>query len=324
MTKKAKNSVIKRTRVKKALLNKKHPFPHDHFMKRILSKKRYCLDIFKLFLTKKQMALFDWSTLKTRLSSFIDKDGIERRMDLVVSVCRKDNNQRTTILFLIENKSHPDPLVLLKFLIYQIGMYYQQKIKDPVIPVLINQSQNKVWRGPVSFHEYLNNFDGELKACFKENVLGFKALVLNLQDEKVKKVAKGLTIEAAVYILVNIWGINESKLIKAFQLSKTLTKSDRKEMTGWIGDYIRQHDPSFTWKYIQEIEKKALKKEDRVMDTLFAEVKASAHQEGRQEGRQEVILNMLRENADIAFISKVTGLPAKEIKKFKNGSQAKS
>ena len=43
-------------------------------------------------------------------------------------------------------------------------------------------------------------------------------------------------------------------------------------------------------------------------------------QEGRQESRQEIILNMLKEKLDIALVSKVTGLSAKEIKKLKNGS----
>ena len=43
-------------------------------------------------------------------------------------------------------------------------------------------------------------------------------------------------------------------------------------------------------------------------------------QQGRQEERQQVVLNMLKKKADISFISKVTGLPEKEIKKFKNGS----
>ncbi len=41
---------------------------------------------------------------------------------------------------------------------------------------------------------------------------------------------------------------------------------------------------------------------------------------GRQEGRQEVVLNMLKEKADIAFISKVTGLSEKTIRKLKNDS----
>ena len=43
-------------------------------------------------------------------------------------------------------------------------------------------------------------------------------------------------------------------------------------------------------------------------------------QQGRQEERQQVVLNMLKKKADISFISEVTGLPEKEIKKFKNSS----
>ena len=40
-------------------------------------------------------------------------------------------------------------------------------------------------------------------------------------------------------------------------------------------------------------------------------------QEGMQAGLQAVIANMLKEKADIAFISKVTGLSEDEIKKMK-------
>ncbi len=43
-------------------------------------------------------------------------------------------------------------------------------------------------------------------------------------------------------------------------------------------------------------------------------------QEGLQEGRQQVVLNLLKEKADIAFISKVTGLSEKTIRKLKNRS----
>ena len=42
-------------------------------------------------------------------------------------------------------------------------------------------------------------------------------------------------------------------------------------------------------------------------------------QEGRQERAREVILNMLAQKADIAFICKVTGLSEEEIKKLQNG-----
>ena len=49
-------------------------------------------------------------------------------------------------------------------------------------------------------------------------------------------------------------------------------------------------------------------------------IREEARQEGRQEGRQErdqeVILNMLKKNAEISFISEVTGLSPEAIKKF--------
>ena len=51
------------------------------------------------------------------------------------------------------------------------------------------------------------------------------------------------------------------------------------------------------------------------------EGRVEGRQEGRQERDKEVILNMLKEKADIAFISQVTGLSEKEIKKLKNSSK---
>ena len=42
--------------------------------------------------------------------------------------------------------------------------------------------------------------------------------------------------------------------------------------------------------------------------------------EGRQEERKQIVLNMLKKKTDIAFISEVTGLSEKEIRKLKSGS----
>ncbi|MBC6415747.1 MAG: hypothetical protein GDA46_05070, partial [Bdellovibrionales bacterium] len=43
-------------------------------------------------------------------------------------------------------------------------------------------------------------------------------------------------------------------------------------------------------------------------------------QKGRQEGRKEIVLNMLKEKVEIAFISKITGFSKKEIEKIKKNS----
>ena len=48
--------------------------------------------------------------------------------------------------------------------------------------------------------------------------------------------------------------------------------------------------------------------------------RTEGRKEGRKEGREQIVLNMLKEKADIAFISKVTGLSEKEIRKLQNQS----
>ncbi|MBC6415842.1 MAG: hypothetical protein GDA46_05570 [Bdellovibrionales bacterium] len=40
-------------------------------------------------------------------------------------------------------------------------------------------------------------------------------------------------------------------------------------------------------------------------------------EKGRKEGQQEIVLNMLKEKVEIAFISKITGFSKEEIQKIK-------
>ena len=68
-------------------------------------------------------------------------------------------------------------------------------------------------------------------------------------------------------------------------------------------------------------QKLKLYKEARMMekaDHLARE--AYVRDEGIQQGVQQVVLNMLKEQADMDFICKVTGLSEQEINKLKNGS----
>ena len=55
-----------------------------------------------------------------------------------------------------------------------------------------------------------------------------------------------------------------------------------------------------------------------IREEIRTEARQEGWQKGLQAGRQEVILNMLRKNTDISFISEVTELSEKEIKKLKN------
>ena len=62
----------------------------------------------------------------------------------------------------------------------------------------------------------------------------------------------------------------------------------------------------------------SIKEEGRLEGEIRGEKRGEKR--GIQKGIQQVIANMLKKKADLSFISEVTGLPEKEIKKLKNGS----
>ena len=228
-----------------------------------------------------------------------------------------------------------------KFLIYQTGIY--RDVRDPVLPVFINQSPNKKWKGPVDFHGFLNNFQSELKKHFKENVLNFRPRVLNIQALDIARQAKGLTTRPILYILKNIWNLNEKKLKELFTISRGLSQKEREALIMLAVDYVRRYDPNFTWNIIQELEIQTVRKGERIMTPLLQSSLDEAREEGmsvgmrkgrlagkkegmsagmekgRQEGQKELILNMLKKSADLSFISEITGLSEEEINKLKNG-----
>ena len=88
-------------------------------------------------------------------------------------------------------------------------------------------------------------------------------------------------------------------------------------------EYLRDNTKldSKTWEEAEEqlIETGVLK-QGGLMQDVREIIKEKGRWEGRKEGRKEVVLNMLKEKADISFISKVTGLSEKAIRKLKNGS----
>ncbi|MDE0120039.1 MAG: hypothetical protein OXM55_08550 [Bdellovibrionales bacterium] len=73
----------------------------------------------------------------------------------------------------------------------------------------------------------------------------------------------------------------------------------------------------------EELKREGTLKIGGVMDALEVikeKGRWEGEREGRQEERQQVVLNMLKKKTDISFISKVTGLSEKAIRKLKNGS----
>ncbi len=161
----------------------------DHLFYEVYSKEQYILDLFRLVLTSEEFELFDWSTLQSRVTVFIDKAFRERRADVIFSVKLK-TGQMVEIIFLFEHKSYNDPSVFIQMLNYQcdaINIYEKDsrqgknKVPSLVIPVLV-YSGKEPWKMPLSFHGYLNFPSLKVQAAFKENILNYKYRLLNLHD----------------------------------------------------------------------------------------------------------------------------------------------
>ena len=111
--------------------------------------------------------------------------------------------------------------------------------------------------------------------------------------------------------------------------SKTLTHEKAKLLSR------KGEDMAEALKFLYELsaenrrwaEQQAIEKHERDQraekEYVFDEGMQKGRKEGMQKGMQKVVLNMLKKQADVAFISEVTGLSEEEIKKLKNESCGK-
>ncbi len=316
--------------IMKTKFKKIKQFIHDLFFREVYSHTKYALDIFRLILTKSEYNLFNWDTLTCEQTTFFNKQGREKRMDLAFSVQIKNSDEKIKLLFLLEHKSWQDPKVMQQMLMYQASMY--ESTNCPIIPVLVYQGKHKEYTGPLSFHKFLH-WTSVLNKHFKQNVLNFTPRLLNIQALDIEKEAKGLLTRPILYILKHIWRLDELKVRELFTLGQELSYEERKELVGRAADYMRNYDPNFSFNVAREIEAKTITdKEERIMTPLLQhsleEAKAEGMHIGRLEGKEEgrlekerqVIANMFQKNLNVSLIADVTGLSEAEIKKFKNGS----
>ena len=172
-------------------------------------------------------------------------------------------------------------------------------------------------------------------------MLNFKPRVINTKDPEIKKIVKnkGSKIWGVIKLLDEIWDIKEpsAKKIKSIikdyfgDILKEKTKREEKEITVGLAEYLRDTTGLKTkeWEKAEEELKIEgfLKIGGKTMDALEVikekgrwEGERKGLKKGRQEGKQQIILNLLKKKQDISFISEVTGVSEKEIKKLKNGT----
>ena len=311
---------------------------HNSFFIEVFSKKEYGLDIFKSVLEPSQFELFNWKTLKSEMNIFIDKQGNEKRVDLLFSVQPKDSEERVRIFFLLEHKSHQDPNLLKQILGYQTYIY--NHFDCPVIPILVYHGREKDWKDSLIFQDLIKGLTPALKKEFGKNILNFECKLLNiheinLYDEKVKD----LLTRPILLIMTSIWNLKLETVEELFRMGESLKKKDQQFLIQKVVDYICRTDPNFTFKTIQGIEKKTVSREEnRVMGALQSSLDQAEEKgikkgekkglmkgrmEGRMEEAQEVALRMIQDGEDLKRIYRYTGLTSKEVEKLRKKAKSK-
>ena len=162
--------------------------------------------------------------------------------------------------------------------------------------------------------------------------------VLDIRDPKIQRAIRDKNFKSRGFLnlLKEVWSLkpDAEKLKKILILFKNWP-GDKGDLTLAVGNYLRVTVSGMNEKLLRELDQFAVETgvfpkggymTDR--ELIKEEGRREGMQQGMQQGRQEgaqrmqaVVCNMLREKADISFISKVTGLPEAEILKLKTGGQ---
>ncbi|MBC6415205.1 MAG: Rpn family recombination-promoting nuclease/putative transposase [Bdellovibrionales bacterium] len=192
-------------------------------------------------------------------------------------------------------------LLFRKLMIQEIG-YFQ-----PIIPVLLYHGKELFkWKSSLQEEDF-KSFFSKIPKELRKNMLNYKLKIINIKDPEIRKGAKKLD-----EILYNSFTSDRSLLGE--ELLKDLRRQPRKIAELRILEYLKDNT-ALNLKIWKEAEK-LLVKEDILEETGFWE----GMQKGRQEGMQEIVLNLLKEKTEIAFISKITSFSKEEIEKLKNSS----
>ena len=333
---------------------------HDEFFRRIYSSPRFARDLIELALSQKTLDLLDLDQIRSERERFRDKTADLVFSAPLRGIGQQDC--RLFILIEHKSSCDPKRLFQQLFSyqcgFYEQSLREHKRF-HPLIPLVFYHGESS-WKGEGSFQEAVwgEVFTRLGVSGFSEggNMLNYGLCLVNLCNEKVRSeiLKKGLKSGCFLLLLGRIWelrsngweGLKEILVLlsESFREDKFFSEQD---LLLIVWEYLESMGMSeHKWKELEEelVSEGVFKKGGimNIREAILQRGKQEGHQKGRQEGihegiqkgrveglqegrqeeRLEMVLNMLKKNAEISFISDVTGLSQDEIKKLKNGSKS--
>ena len=124
------------------------PNTHDIFAKKVFSDKTVFAELLRQFCPPDMARRLDYETLEPGDTAFINRDFGEGFMDLVFD-CRLTDGQPTSIIFLLENRTHIPRFKELQLLYYQVCKWIrlgpEVKKLPPVIATVLYHGK-RAWK----------------------------------------------------------------------------------------------------------------------------------------------------------------------------------
>ena len=325
----------------KKIIRKKPTCSHDNFFKLIFSDPKLVKELLELLFIKEEREAFNLDDIR------FEKDTHKKQLaDIVLSFSLKNYPKKRIEFFMIlEHKSYNDKnsheqMLKYLYLIRELILNLTGRVK-PIIPAMFYHGKQPLKLKNSLQEENFKDFFNKIPVKTRKSMLNYELRIINTKDPKIREIVKnkGSKIWGVIKLFDEIWSIKEPSaekikiIVKEYfgDILKGKSKREQEEIVVGLLEYLRDT----TGLKLEEWDKaeRELKKEGilkiggRTMDALeIIEEKGrwKGERKGRREGRQErdkeVITNMLKKKLDISLISEVTGMPAKEIKKLKNGS----
>jgi len=297
---------------------------YDRFYKFLFSNKVLLEEFFTLFFPEVSRHI-DFKKGRQLKSSFIKSDYTDREADVIYSVPLA--GKETYIYILIEHQSQPDKKIFLRLLEYQLALWneiiHQENAKPlalpPIIPVVVYNGAAS-WRIPTTFRKSFLHAPKDLIKMTPE----FRYLLFDLHKIPESVLLEGPELIKKPLLLDKHRRHIDSK-IKLFLEQVSNSKADKKALKEllraayyFILYHTKMHPEQLELEIEENLIEEALKEE-------FMQVKKSAAlqlierglEQGLEQGKIEMAEKLLQENADVAFVVRITGLSEEAVLKLK-------
>ena len=282
-----------------------------------------------MLLINEQIEIVNPEACELLPSTIILPRGAELDADAVFRVPVKDSQREVIVRFLLEHKSEMNLDTLIKQLVaYQHGLY--ERDNTPVVNVVVNNGPVPRFGDKLNFRTWLSDMDDDFWRVYDEYIMGFNAIVLNLQDPQVQqKLLKSQMPSAfgwyAMGKVSGTIGLDEGQNL--IRMGQQLDEEGVNHVMLPTIDYLNYYQTEITMQWLRDLEIKVTG-EDRVMTLALSSLELREQkglQEGLQEGerksRQETAEQMLKDDVEMKMIARYTGLSLDRLNALKDELQ---